>query len=456
MLAASGVDVVLDAWSLREGQDKYHFMEQMVTDPSVTRVLVVSDRRYAERADERAGGVGTESQIISREVYEKVRQEKFVPIVTEFDSNNEPHLPTFLKNRIFLDFSSVQASASNFELLLRNIFNRPLHSKPGIGTPPSFLFSEIGGISATAPLFLTIERSMPDVRDSVRGIVADYLEAFDQNFEAIRFDPETGGPPLDERIVDSIKRFQPARDEFIQFALLLAQYRAEPELYEEIFSFLERSTRFFEWPQGVASWADEYQDNYGFVLWELFLYWIASLLERKRFGLASTFLSNLYYTHSSSASGKLRSFTTFDRGQRTLDEHRKNRLRLNRVSLTADLLRDRATHKRLTFNKLMQVDLLLFARSIMRDGEGTGDHWYPRTLVHARYSHDFELFSRGESARQLAPVLQLLGVKSADELREQFAAGAQKHRIGHWLMLGPGSENAIATMMNLQVLGTRP
>jgi len=75
-LVESGVDVVLDKWELREGQDKYHFMERMVSDPDVTKVIVISDRKYAEKADQRTGGVGTESQIISREVYEKTDQQK--------------------------------------------------------------------------------------------------------------------------------------------------------------------------------------------------------------------------------------------------------------------------------------------------------------------------------------------------------------------------------------------
>jgi hypothetical protein len=56
-------------------------MERMVTDASVSHVLVISDKQYAQKADARKAGVGTESQIISKEVYEKVDQSKFIPIV---------------------------------------------------------------------------------------------------------------------------------------------------------------------------------------------------------------------------------------------------------------------------------------------------------------------------------------------------------------------------------------
>jgi hypothetical protein len=61
-LRESGVDVILDKWDLKEGHDSVSFMEKMVTDPEISKVLIVSDKMYAEKADGRAGGVGTETQ----------------------------------------------------------------------------------------------------------------------------------------------------------------------------------------------------------------------------------------------------------------------------------------------------------------------------------------------------------------------------------------------------------
>ena len=84
-LMNDGVKVMLDIYDLKPGQDKYHFMEKMVTDDSVKHVLMMCDKSYKEKADKRKSGVGTESQIISNEVYEKVEQTKFIPIVCEKD-----------------------------------------------------------------------------------------------------------------------------------------------------------------------------------------------------------------------------------------------------------------------------------------------------------------------------------------------------------------------------------
>jgi hypothetical protein len=90
-LVENGVDVVLDKWNLREGHDAVQFMESMVTDPNVTKVIVVSDKTYTEKADKRKGGVGTESQIISPEIYSKADQNKFAAVVSEVDENGEPY-----------------------------------------------------------------------------------------------------------------------------------------------------------------------------------------------------------------------------------------------------------------------------------------------------------------------------------------------------------------------------
>jgi hypothetical protein len=95
-LVNDGVAILLDQWDLSEGQDKYAFMEKMVTDASVSHVIIFSDETYAKKADERKSGVGTESQIISREVYEKVDQRKFIPVVCQRRDDGEPWLPVFL------------------------------------------------------------------------------------------------------------------------------------------------------------------------------------------------------------------------------------------------------------------------------------------------------------------------------------------------------------------------
>ena len=74
-LMSDGIDVIIDKWNLKEGNDTYSFMEKMVNDPDVTNVLILLDPIYSKKANERSGGVGTETQIISPEIYDKVTQD---------------------------------------------------------------------------------------------------------------------------------------------------------------------------------------------------------------------------------------------------------------------------------------------------------------------------------------------------------------------------------------------
>lgn len=73
-LIGDGIEVVMDIYDLREGHDKYAFMEKMVTDPTMSHVLLTCDKLYTEKADARTAGVGAETQIISSEMYNKVEQ----------------------------------------------------------------------------------------------------------------------------------------------------------------------------------------------------------------------------------------------------------------------------------------------------------------------------------------------------------------------------------------------
>jgi len=138
-LTSDGVNIILDKWELKEGHDIYAFMEKMVVDKEVTKVLIICDHSYKAKADQKSGGVGIESGIISQEIYEKVDQEKFIPIVKEYDDNGKAFLPVFLQNRLFIDFSSNESFDKEYERLLRNIFNKPMIEKPALGKPPSFL-----------------------------------------------------------------------------------------------------------------------------------------------------------------------------------------------------------------------------------------------------------------------------------------------------------------------------
>ena len=75
-LVSQGVDVILDKWDLHTGADRFLFMEKSVSESD--KVLILCNKVYKEKADNRYGGAGQETMIIAPEVYEKTVPEKFI------------------------------------------------------------------------------------------------------------------------------------------------------------------------------------------------------------------------------------------------------------------------------------------------------------------------------------------------------------------------------------------
>ncbi len=117
-LEADGVQVIVDFNDLRPGYDKYAFMERTVYDDSIKTVLIICNKTYKEKADGRVGGVGEESAIITPQVYGRMQQEKFIPVVNEYDENGRPFLPNYLASKMYVDLKDFEGG---YEKLLNCI-----------------------------------------------------------------------------------------------------------------------------------------------------------------------------------------------------------------------------------------------------------------------------------------------------------------------------------------------
>ncbi|MPM51354.1 hypothetical protein SDC9_98102 [bioreactor metagenome] len=138
-LKSDGVEVIFDKWSLKEGHDTYSYMEKSVTDTSITNVLVLLDPLYAKKADSRSGGVGTETQIISPEVYNKVEQEKFIPVIFERDENNYVCIPNYLRSLLYFDLTQDEKYDSEYQRLVKRLYGIDTIKEPELGNPPAWL-----------------------------------------------------------------------------------------------------------------------------------------------------------------------------------------------------------------------------------------------------------------------------------------------------------------------------
>jgi len=293
-LRENGVDVILDKWDLNEGHDANAFMEKMVSDPKINKVILVCDKEYALKADSREGGVGTEAQIITPELYKKKDQDKYVAVVKERDEDGNAYLPTFFKSRVYIDLSEENLYSSNFEQLLRWIFDKPLHVKPNIGKRPAFLDEDSHLDFGVSSKLRRAKNSITEGKSNWSGALQDVYDTIVSNFEDLRIDPSEN--EIDELVLKSIEDFLPIRNELIQLFLILGQYKKnESEAFTLTHRFFERLLPFTERPERMQSYREWDFDNYRFIIHELFLYANACFLHQQAFNFANYLLSNQYY-----------------------------------------------------------------------------------------------------------------------------------------------------------------
>jgi hypothetical protein len=412
-LRESGVNVILDKWDLKEGHDSIAFMESMVTDESVTKVIIVSDKTYATKADGRAGGVGTESQIISSKVYENSKQEKFVAVVPEKE-DGKAWLPTFYGKRIYIDLSETENYAQNFEQLLRWIFDQPLYLKPEIGRRPAFLTDSSAVSLGTGAIHRRALDALKQGKPFAAGAVDEYFQAVSEGFEKLRIQ-KSPTVEYDEQVLENIEAFLPHRNEIIQILITIAQYNPLSDLNLKTHRFLESLLPYLDRPQHLMHYQETDFDNFRFIVHELFLYAVAISLKNERFDTAQTLISTPYYVPEKNSHGQGSAFgySAFREYAKIFD-HRNHRLSLGRLSLTADLLKDRSKTSGVDFNQLMQADFVLFLR-----GTQSGERWFPETLIYASHSYTaFEIFARSISQKYFDSIKPLISVADKREFWE--------------------------------------
>lgn len=452
-LVNDGIEVILDQWDLSEGQDKNAFMEKMVTDKSVSHVLIFSDQEYAKKADHRKASVGTESQIISQEVYNKVDQKKFIPIICERHENGEPYLPVFLKSRIWIDFSSPESENENWERLLRALHGKPIHEKPNLGKPPSYITeSEERPSLPTIGKYKTLKDALIKRKPTVALCRSDFIDTAISFADELRVRERPKGEHIDEKILDDVHKLLPLRDQLVDWLLLETSLENDSALEEILQSFLEKLLALKYRPPEVASWNEMWFDAHRIFVYEIFLYLIAVLIKNNRFSNLRTVLTTHYLLPESESQrgNDFGSYNEFWAYSEALN-HRKDRLKSNRISLIADLIKERATRQDIPFMDVMQAELIVLLVTLLSENH----RWYPHTLIFSgRGGTRFTLFIRAAQHKYFDKIKTITGIASGDKLREKFKEGCEKHKVKQWTAMMFWADVSFWSSMNMDALDT--
>lgn len=449
-LVNDGVDVVLDVWDLKEGDDKYAFMEKMVTDESVTHVLVFSDSEYAAKADARKAGVGTESQIISREVYAKVQQSKFLPVVCEFDDSGEPLLPTYFKSRIWIDFSSPEAANDNWEQLIRVLYGKPAYQKPALGSAPTYVTTDVSvPASPAATKFAALKQAIIQEKRGLELYRQDFLDACYSYADALRIRERPDVTNMGQRVLEDCGKLKLVRDQIVDWVVLESGINPSQNFDEALVSMLERLLELKARPPEVNSWQEIWFEAHRVFVYETFLYIVAALIKTGAFGSLHLILTSHYVRPEaeSSGTGRFDTFDAFYGYSESLQILAPEGKKLHAPA--AELVKRQADRTDLPFATVMQAELLVLMMAFITDG----CRWYPQTLHYSSHAGGFPFFLRAARHRDFQKLAQITGIESGDELRAAVKAGHERHGVNQWHNFWL-SDRSFWTSMNMDDLDT--
>jgi hypothetical protein len=444
-----GVDVIIDIYDLKEGHDKYAFMEKMVTDPGVTHVLVVCDKTYAEKADARRAGVGTESQIISREVYEKVEQSKFIPVVAEFSESAEPFLPAFLKSRIWIDFSSLESVNQKWEQLVRALYGKPIYEKPQLGKPPAYLSSSNIPSNSAEPKLSLLKQALLNNTRSVDMHRREFLEACISHADALRIRQRPEVESMGEKVIEDCEKLRPVRNQIVDWVLLETEVDPSEKVTASLMGLLEQLIELKARPDGLNSWNDSWFEAHSVFVYETFLYITAGLLKTCAYSTLHEVFTSHYIKPKTERHGteKFVDFGYFY-GFSTAIEPVLNPPNRHFYSVTGELLKRQADRKDLPFSSIIEAELLVLLMACISPQV----HWYPQTLFYASHD-DFPFFLRATQHKHFTKLAIVSGMDTGDKLRASVKAGMERLNMNQWYDFAMSSQSFWGRM-NMDKLDT--
>jgi len=447
---AWSLDVRLDKWHLRTGEDALHFMERGISEAD--RVLIVSDCEYARKANAREGGAGVEAQILTPELYEQAGGDgaggelpKFAVAVTEHGANGRACTPRFYGGRIFIDLTDPTRHAEKVREIAMWAHGRQPFEPPPIGGRPDFLNTgpTTGTYGARTRAITALAASRPDAARAAE----DYIDQFVGGLDAYVPLGDTGGLPSTQDVLDSARALaEPYREaETVLIELARARlgsrgHEAFRRLFTRLFSFV--LLRLDGGPPTLTS--EAHTEPFDYFVPDLFRAAAAALVQARDFE-GVRMLSIVPYVCSEQGGRKssVLPFVELSQGILTDLERSLRDLRNRRVSAFSEV-------------ELKQADVLLCLIAHFSLPKSARYGWFP-SLVMDSWPRErggvLPLFGQAQSRSYLARLAQAFGT-TGSELKAHFvAAAAIEGREAEKFGL---SVVDIKSVVRPELLGTRP
>lgn len=437
------IHIVIDKWDLRAGQNSIEFMESMIVDPTIDKIIMVIDNTYQMKADSRDGGVGTESTILSDVLYNKKSTDNVVAIIAE--PNSRP--PVFYSSRIYIDLSSEDKLSENYENLIRWIYGKFKHERPKTeGITPSFIHEDADSVVLYTNMEFRIaldeiERGKP----TAQGAIRRYLNKLEAELPKLKID---GTDDYKEAFLNNFSNFTAHLLEYKKLLNAACEYQLEQKTLLQFQKFLANLLKF-----PGSNQTNLNRSFYEALNYQLVLVTIAVLIKNDEFSIIKFILDEIYEvpsTHLKFHDEKYSTFKIFNPADsqvigEVLDKP-------NYIEPLAELIKQNYDEEIVSFNELCEADLILYLKSASKtiQDKRTFSMWWPHlTLYINNQRHPTKIFARAENPAFLENVCFILNWKDFS-LIDSIYEIAEKQEWGSIYI--PQWRTPFPTFLNLKAL----
>lgn len=280
------------------------------------------------------------------------------------------------------------------------------------------------------PTLTDLEYAFTSSKEPLGSLYADYLQNIIVRLEETRPAFEKFSE-YDEAILSQINEGNSISCSFVESAILASRHD-NFDAIEALYEWFGKSLKLCDVPSGFSgTYRDTDFDGFRFLVYEMFVAFIASLMKYDRWESIGKVLDEDIFLEEGRKSGYV-SFVRISSYIASLDDIRKKRLNLSRISVTADLLKDRFANSELSklvkHQEFMEADYLLFMRTVChaQNLQHLGDVWCPRSGVYLKGPPSYIV--KAESKRFLEVLTKVVGFENTDRFVNAFKLGHNAFR----------------------------
>lgn len=418
-LRNDGIDASVDEWDLKPGDDIYHFMESNIKSEADFVLLMINDE-FTKKANTRTAGVGAETQMIAKELYENVEQGRIIPILWRHDGDEDVKLPTIVESRYYIDLSSDDKFGENYELLLRTLFNKPKNPKTEIGKMPDWINDTTTRFTKTKTIIKRFDSQVEANPEKFNYLIEDFFNEYFEYLKTFNID-YTGkdNESVSKEIYESIQDYDALKNDLATFLEKMFKFARYNKIDSEIIIDFLSNIRSL-----LSGSTQNNLANFDFMLREIFLYFIAYALKYKNY----EFIADLFYFpyyFEDYPNKDVKYFVNLDvRGRIHTNDILGISFKADNgnsfISPLGELL-VRRTPPKLKRELLVDADLLCCYVSYMNKDKFDRKAWFPFTYTY-KQSDNIDYFKRLTSKKYFNKFKEVFDVDSAEEFKEKVAS----------------------------------